>query len=482
MRGVSKRLKPYVKPFLIICGIYLVAFWAILRANYAYIDDMGRTLEGYKGWGNFSRWTTDFLSMFVHADSSLTDISPIPQILAILILGLTGVILIQIFGGKKKISIWQMLAVAPIGLCPFFLACFSYKFDAPYIALAILASVLPFLFAEKIDKKYIIGLFLGTLVMATTYQAASGIIPVICVLLAFKRWRNGDEAKGIWKFIGVTAGIYILALVIFRVFLMRSFDDYVTTSIWPIGQLIPGIFENLGKYYQIMITNFRPAWLILMVFAVICYLIIGVLTSKRKVIWSILMEIAVVAMIACLCFGFYIALEKPLFEARAMFGIGGLLPVLMLECQVMAPKNIASKIVLVAIIWVFAGFAATYGNALKQQGDYTQVRAQALVTDLSKILDENAPKKVQISGNDVISPVVRGMGERYPMLKMLVPVTMSGDYQLIWGNYYLFHYFDLKGAIQNFDEDYREAELPLITETVYHNIYADGDKILVELK
>ena len=57
-----KELKIFIKPFLILAVIYIIAFSAIIRANFLYIDDLGRTFNGYKDWDGFSRYTSNFLS------------------------------------------------------------------------------------------------------------------------------------------------------------------------------------------------------------------------------------------------------------------------------------------------------------------------------------------------------------------------------------------------------------------------------------
>ncbi len=54
----------YKKQFLILLSVYLLAFSAIIRANYSYVDDMGRAYAGYHGWLDWSRWTTEILATF----------------------------------------------------------------------------------------------------------------------------------------------------------------------------------------------------------------------------------------------------------------------------------------------------------------------------------------------------------------------------------------------------------------------------------
>ncbi len=49
------------KQFLFLLTIYLLAFTSIIRANVAYVDDIGRTYAGYHGWLDWSRYGTEAL-------------------------------------------------------------------------------------------------------------------------------------------------------------------------------------------------------------------------------------------------------------------------------------------------------------------------------------------------------------------------------------------------------------------------------------
>ena len=86
--GIGK----YKGQFTVLLTIYLVASWAIIRANFSYVDDIGRTYAGYHGWLDWSRWSTEALATLVHAGWHLTDISPLPQIMACVIMA-SGVII-----------------------------------------------------------------------------------------------------------------------------------------------------------------------------------------------------------------------------------------------------------------------------------------------------------------------------------------------------------------------------------------------------
>lgn len=177
--------------------VFMIGIIAILRANFNYYDDMGRITYGYKGFDNFSRYISYYGASVIHADSYLTDVSPLPQLLAAGILGVSGAIAIYIISGKKESSYWEIIAAIPLGLSPFFLECLSYKFDAPYMAFSVLAAVFPLLFYKNGYFKYSVWVVIGTLAVCMSYQAASGIFPVLVIIIALKRWNDNDELKDI---------------------------------------------------------------------------------------------------------------------------------------------------------------------------------------------------------------------------------------------------------------------------------------------
>ena len=49
------KYKFLAKPFIILVFIYCLGIVSIIRANFNYIDDLGRVSDGYRGWMNWSR-------------------------------------------------------------------------------------------------------------------------------------------------------------------------------------------------------------------------------------------------------------------------------------------------------------------------------------------------------------------------------------------------------------------------------------------
>ena len=249
----------YKNPFLTLFFFYLIAFSAIIRANYTYADDIGRTFEGYHGWLDWSRWTTELLATFIHANWKLTDISPFPQILACAIMSMGGVILLYIFKEKHNITLWNIFAVSITALAPYFLRMISYKFDSPYMALGFLVSVIPFCYRKHSRIIYMSVSIICLLVMCTTYQAYSGVYPMIVLFLIVHEIRNGKNIKNNLSFFRISITSYIISLCLFWFFLMR--DNGV--SIFSPTTFFSGIIERYVNYFLLVFKDFSIIWILL---------------------------------------------------------------------------------------------------------------------------------------------------------------------------------------------------------------------------
>ena len=124
-KGISRFFRDNKNIFALLCGVYLIALFPLFRANFNYRDDGGRVLWAYAGWNDFGRYTSNALSHMIHADTYLKDISPLTQIIAVLIIVIASVLLLKIVREDRKTTFWDAIAVLPLGLFPYFLCCFS---------------------------------------------------------------------------------------------------------------------------------------------------------------------------------------------------------------------------------------------------------------------------------------------------------------------------------------------------------------------
>ena len=267
------KLKNIVKrnagPAGILFLLYLAAALPLLSADFYYRDDLRRAATGFRGW-EVGRYLSLLGSVILHTDTYLADISPLPQLAALVILAVSAVMLRRVIGRERRFGFWDYAALFPVAFFPHFLNCLSYKYDAPYMALSIGVSIAPLLFRRCRRSVYCAGVFVGTLAMCMLYQASSGIFPVIVAYLVMTgdpAGRSGEKKPGDGKtmtedtaggsgkkrrgavneglaFAAWSAAFYVLAMVFFRLFIMQPLSDYVSTELAEPGALFSVLAGN----------------------------------------------------------------------------------------------------------------------------------------------------------------------------------------------------------------------------------------------
>lgn len=468
------------KAFLILLGIYCVALLPIIRADYNYIDDMGRVAYGYTGWeAPFSRYLSSFLSHFLHAGEFLSDISPLPQLLAAVVMAVSNILVLYILTEKRNYTIWEMIAVLPMGLSPYFLQCFSYKYDAPYMALSVLVSILPILFVNRKSWIYCVASALCTVAMCTTYQAASGIFPMLVVVLSFHAWNKQEKLQNIGGFIFKSALGYIIGMLTFRLLLMESAATYVSNRTASFKDII----RHYVIYFKLVYTDLKKIWLFLILLLCILFIARTVLESKQKKIFALVLGCSAILVMVMLAWGAYPVLADPLTAPRAMYGFGVFVSFVGLGCITgKGKKQYVSKVVSLTLSWCFLIFALTYGNSLAVQEEYVNSRLQVIVNDLNEleIMKTDTPKLLQIKGNVGLSPIIKRKPQNNKILNRMIPITLiENDY---WGDYKLRNYYGIPGLKRDKTVDLMVMDLPKVKDTMYHNIYADKEHLLIEIK
>lgn len=235
---------------MLIAGISLLALSALLRTGMTYRDDLWRAVDGYRNWYLGNRYINDILSAMLHAGCKISDISPLPQILAVFIASIAAYLTILIFADGKRIGWLQITAALPRVLFPYFLVCLSYKFDAPYMALSVLAGTVPLLYVQNRARSYFLASFLGTLLTCMTYQASLGIYPVLVLFLIFGYWMKGKWKAGkCFRILGISIVSYLGALVIYRILFVRYVIPYAQGKVFPLKKLPAGVMANYRVIY-----------------------------------------------------------------------------------------------------------------------------------------------------------------------------------------------------------------------------------------
>jgi hypothetical protein len=473
----SSSRKEFVFSFLFLFVIYFISIISIIRANFYYIDDLRRGVDGYGLEGVFSRHISKYLSHLIHASNHIADISPLPQLVACCFLALAGYILVKAICSKTNKLL--LIASLPIGLSPYFLECFSYKFDAPYMALSILASVFPFLFIQKSRWLYSLVCILSLLVMTMTYQAASGIFIMIALYLFFTNLTYKKiSLKDNFIFLGISTMSYCVAIILFRIFFMEPIDfGYVSTYAASFQNIFSAIIQNIQTYFTYFYHDFNLSWKIILGVIIVLFYIRTIVFSKINKFLAFFLTTIFVFLLFLFSFGLYLILDNPIFVPRAMYGIGIFIAILCIDV-VFSIKKVAA-IPVFGLVWCFFVLYFAYGNALADQKRYTNFRTELVLNDLSSLLPEKTdePYFIKIIGSEGFSPTVENTAKSYPFIKRLVPVNLQGGWS--FGYYYLIQYYKFK---LNYDGGLMDETMPVVFDSYYHTIKNIENQVVVILK
>ena len=475
-----KIFKTYKVYFFVVLFIYLIAFIPIMLAEYYYTDDLGRTVYGYEITGSFSRYTADFLSKLLHGNSWLADIAPLAQLISLLLMAMAGVLILFIVSEFEEIEKWSPAALIPLGLSPYFLNVLSYRYDSPYMALSVFASIAPIVFYKRSPVKYSIAVFAGTVIMCTTYQVSSGIFPMMITFLILMLWINGSQKRPIFTVTISSLVGYISGLLVFRLLIMEPIgeDSYVDTSV-SIKHLLP----NLKTYFNYFNTDLPVLWKAAIITVLICFLIYTVKITKRSKAVTFVLTVCLELIIMVLIFGVYIVFANPLTVPRAFYGIGILLTLFglpLLTCK----RIYIGKIAVATLSWFFIVFSFIYGNTLRLQKEYIGFRTEQIINDLNtmEILKRDEPVAYQLKGSAGYPKAVKNSISEYPILERMIPVLLSDDSTWEWGSYQLKEYYGLEIIRdEKTDRTDQSNELELLEETYYYSIYSQGKTIIIDL-
>lgn len=479
--NIIKWIKDNKKEIAVLFVMYVLQMSSIIRANFSYDDDLGRIIEGYAGNAYDSRYLADIISKAINANNRITDTSPLTQYLACFFLAVSVLVIIRVFSENSKIDIFS-LAVAAIMVSPFFLVNFSYKIDSSFMALSVLLSVMPFLWKDNI-RAYIIASAIGTFGVCMTYQASSGIYPMLVLMYAYFCWMMGKNDLAVsLKFTAYSATTYVLCMFFFKTFLMREIEDgYISNSVPDIKSLIPTFIRNITKIYRTIIADFSKMWNILIALLVVIFIFNCLRSSSRKLLANIVYLMITLVFILLLVVGPYVILERPLIEARSLYGFSVMLTILgAVILSFDGIKAVIGRGVLFILGWCLFAFSFTYGNALAEQMKYTDFRVEEIINDLTDLPNyiDNDERQVEIKGSIGLAPAVDCLNYDYVLIKE-IPIYI--DSVNSWGtNYYFYNYYNLTGVLDECGMGKDQFEL--VQESAYHKIYNRDNQFIVELK
>jgi len=516
--SVKTTIKPFVKPFFIVFTIYFVAMLSILRSGFSFGDDMGRAITGLGWTRDFNRYSQSWLMYILNVDFTLTDISPLPQIVAMAFLAVTSVIVTYLFCGNK-INYLPLVLSTFIGLSPFIIMNWLYKFDSPGMAMSLMVSVIPFLFWHPLREWRNVKAFAAfgivstvcLMVMLTSYQASSGIYFVMMMGMMLCDFIEKRKIKQTIKNSAIFSIPYLAAVLIFR-FALPYPDGYRDTEMLIFSDIVPGIMYNIRLKLAFLNAYSSHKWRVFFFAVLISYAISLLVFSKRKGAQK-LVDVAVgsafvIASIP-MSYGLFLLLQNPFISARSNMGIGLIMALVgiitarnrkqpssqSLDVKLPSEKTAVSAsrfsgitnalsmlLAFFAVLTLYSSivFSFAIGNALADQNRWNTFRLEMLLADLAHLYPSreatgNDALTVQLVGNVGLSVVAYHVNRQYPITQHILLHPFGGE--SYWENYkfryYYGRYLNLRPAWGGYPWDCSFWQIKL--ETYYHVIRDDGD-------
>ena len=461
---------------------YGIALFALICGDIYYMDDFQHSISDHSNANVFSRYLMTFiLGDIVSFGKGTIDMSPLPQILGVILVVASSLILIYLI--RKKFDLIGVLASLPLGLSPHFLQNISYKFDSLTMGFALFFVVVPFLFKEN-RRIFVAVSIICLILMFMTYQAANGTYIILSLYFAFSAYFLENRSfKQSVIFLAICGANLIVATLIYKFAIAEPVSEYIiaytSDKAFPLDRLFVGVWANLCVYLTTIFNDFRQTPYIWLVALIATLFVISVaIRTNRPTIATIFATIAFLIFGICLSYGLYLVLEKTIFEPRVFYGFNALIAIISIanSSHSVASLNsntihkflhFASIAIAVITAYFLISFANIYGNALKKQDEYLEFRAQLLMKDLGDKVPQGSMINLKIHLG--YSAVTKRFAEKYGGISRLVPKVAENDWFFHWRlQHFNARYNDSQEELCDYIQERFSGEVLL--KNAYHRI------------
>ncbi|MDA3062434.1 MULTISPECIES: glucosyltransferase domain-containing protein [unclassified Campylobacter] len=410
--------KNFLKYFGFIFTLYFIGMFAIIRANNYFVDDNIRSVNGTIGaWGSLGRHSMVKMSEFFNLGLPLVEFSPFSNFLCIFFLSLSSIVLVKTI--NYKITYIALLGSLFIGLNPYWLENLLYKFDSVYMCISMFMTILPFLFFKRPILFFVIST-LSLLIMLTTYQSVSFVYPLIAMFMAFLWFSGNKKTSYILKFIFNCIMAYLIALIIFKLFIYKPFNGHISTDTFAMAELFTGILGNIIKFSKDIYFNFCDTLLFkLMIFCIF----LSYLTTifKFKNFKSLILLTIFLIIGFSFSQGIFLLLKKMELHARYISTIGVFCAIILIYISSNLKIKILKIVTNLCVIYVAYSLlfmSNTLGSILEEQEKYLDFRANLVMQDLAKI-DNISYDKLAFSGSIIAPSVITPLNKFFVFDKVI---------------------------------------------------------------
>ncbi|HEH9408736.1 TPA: glucosyltransferase domain-containing protein [Aeromonas salmonicida] len=400
----------------------------LIIANVSYIDDMGRSIDGY-GWIRDGRLLADYVVKGITFGNGIVTVFPFSLILSAVIYAVSGVVissvLFEIDSKLKRLSSFVFIS------SPFLLENMAYKFDALPMSLSVFFAVLPFLIKDSI--RFFVTSVICLVITLHLYQASAMLYFGMALCLMIKQCSENGKVIDI-RLISLTLSSFFMAYAVYSGTLhfmdvtvsRNNFLPFEKTSLSVINQRLD---SYISVYNRLLDGGYRIAGLPILIISFFSFILMSFNGVKKT---------NLIMIIVCF-FGLYLLVMLPnlllvtgWITARTFICFPLLVYAIIIVANAGSSK-VHENIYVACLLFLFCFsffVSSTFGSTLKANDDYSKYIAQNVTNDIMDVSSESS-FNVVISGRrpDAINNIVTF--NSFPFLRMLSPTYMTEGWS--WG-------------------------------------------------
>jgi len=323
----SEIKKPVIYSFI----FSLIYCFGLISSHLNYLDDFGRYTLGYTSWSSNGRPFADVIMMAINFGKPLVDLSPLPILLSLFFLSLTGVLLAKKFMPQRSVSFYVVVTCLLISN-PFFLENLSFKYDILAMSLSICFIMLCFIH----NNNRSLGFFMSTFFIFVSlglYQSTIGSFIILALTGASLNLQVKKlSTKKILKELAIRMMQLLLAYAFYNIFIIRNLihDEYSHAHSEIIHINSNGFhiaYDNFCAYISLLSTYFRSMPITMLYLYAIFFIALSIFIaqrfykSNRGIALSVL-SIGIPLVILYLSFAPMIILKSSVISSRVMTSFG----------------------------------------------------------------------------------------------------------------------------------------------------------------
>ncbi|MBV8585613.1 MAG: glucosyltransferase domain-containing protein [Verrucomicrobia bacterium] len=414
----------------------------ILQADRFISDDWRRAVSGQTGWTDDGRPLTELTMRIADLGSPVLDISPVPQLGALVCFAAITVVLARKFRIRSPVA--AALIFLPLAANPLTLRNIAHKFDSLPIALSILCAVLPIALSRSNGWMGRVWECLLLVASLCLYQASVNFYLVFAVLELVLLQRESVEPQLLFRTCIIRLVQFIAALLIYRLIASLTVrGDYAVQA----SQLaiaphdLPLAIDKVLSVWSFIWHKF-PALFRVVFGGILALGALVMLSIELRYFWRLrgnqrpLTLIGVAVLLLLIPAAWLLGATGPLIFLREFApsltrvdgGFGALLAsALILLIWPIISSGIRERWQIAFLCipgLLLTSFAAIYANTQKQQRIYEEQIGARLSADIRRIAIEEPIKSVSFRGDVGFAPLVSRAEQRFPIIKYLVDIDL----------------------------------------------------------